>query len=276
MALTLDLQKSAQSLVLSLEKKGIATPPSIDLAFNLDVSGSFDDEHRAGITNTLLTRLVPWAMVFDPDRKLEVFTFSDGRQSAHYVGDVRPDNCEDFVAKHIINRVPGYYGGTDYSYVLDKNLEHFGWTGNAGQGQQSPANQASKPSLFGRLSSMFGGQAPAPAPSVTPATPAATTAPTPGQKRTIIIHVTDGQNSDTQKTLATLSASEKRKDGVYFLFLGVSQQNTKFPFIHELGERFSNVGFVAVNQVAQWVAQSDEVINQALLNDELINWLKAG
>ncbi|MES2943527.1 MAG: hypothetical protein V4772_11725, partial [Pseudomonadota bacterium] len=78
MALSLNLTKAEKSLKLCLQKSGLVEPPQVDLAFVLDVSGSFDDEHRAGVTDALLTRLVPWGMTFDPDRKLDVFSFSSG------------------------------------------------------------------------------------------------------------------------------------------------------------------------------------------------------
>lgn len=255
MALTLDLQKSAQSLMLSLEKQGISQPPRIDLAFNLDVSGSFDDEHRAGVTSTLLSRLVPWAMVFDPDQKIEVFSFSHHASGAHYVGDVTPKNHGDYVRRQIIDKVPGYNGGTDYSYVIEKNLQHFGW---------APAQaESALGSLVGRMGTWFGRQ-----PEAKPEVPAVSPRPT------IIIHVTDGENTDHRRTIEVLRASQNRNDKVYFLFLGVSQQTTPFAFIASLGEQFPNVGFVAVNPVRSWVQQKDEAINQALLTPELIQWLK--
>lgn len=252
MALNLDLNKSAQALQLSLQKAGIITPPQVDLAFNLDVSGSFDDEHQDGLTNALMVRLVPWGMVFDPDKKLDVFTFSDGPGHVHHVGDVTPDTCDDYVRRKIIRKVPGYNGGTDYSYVIERNLEHFGW---------KPTN-GTAPAKRGLFGGMFGGGKSAPNQSAE-------------KRRSIVIHVTDGENSDKRRTEQVLAESEARKDGVYFLFLGVSNQNARFPFIDELGERFGNVGFVGISNVGKWVQQSDEDINRALLGDELLVWLKS-
>lgn len=94
------------------------------------------------------------------------------------------------------------------------------------------------------------------------------------KKRSIVIFVTDGDNSDKQRTEQVLAESEARKDGVYFLFLGVSNGSKSFPFINKLGERFGNVGFVAINDVKAFVQQSDDELNQALLGDELLAWLK--
>jgi hypothetical protein len=243
MAFTLDLEKSAAAFSLSLEKAGILTPPPVDLVFDLDVSGSFDDEHQDGLTNMLLQRLVPWGMVFDPDKKLDVFTFSDSLSHAHYVGEVTPETCGDYVRRNIINKVPGYNGRTDYSYVLEKNLKHFGWI-PSGEKTGGFLGWRSKPKVVEK-------------------------------RRSLVIFVTDGANDDKERTIKVLADSEARGDQVYFMFLGVSNQQTNFRFIDKLGERFGNVGFVAVKNVAEWVKQTDEAINDQLLGEELIDWLKA-
>ena len=83
MALQLDLKKAAKSLRLSLDKAGIAQDVTAEVIIDIDVSGSFEDEHEDGTTELLLTRLVPWGLTFDPDRKLDVFTFSNGAGSVH-------------------------------------------------------------------------------------------------------------------------------------------------------------------------------------------------
>lgn len=251
MALVLNLKKSEQRLRLSLEKVGIVTPPIVELAFDLDVSGSFDDEHKDGTTNDLLTRLVPWGMLFDPDKKLDVFTFSGGSAHAWYVGDVTLDTYEDYISRNIIGKVPGYNGGTDYSYVIEKNLEHFGW-------KPVPVVEQRKKGLFDRL--LSGNKA-----SVSTSVE---------KKRSLVIFVTDGRNDDKIRTKEVLAESEKRGDGIYFLFLGVSSRQDTFDFICELGEEFGNVGFVAIRDIKAFVQRSDDEINQALLGDELIAWLK--
>ncbi len=246
MALTLDLNKSQQALVLNLAKAGVSEPPKVDVAFVMDVSGSFDDEHRQGVTNDLLTRLIPWAALFDPDQKMEVYTFSNGPRNVHHATDVSAKNYAGYVQREIIG-CPGYMGATDYSYVLERVLTDFGW-------------MTEKPKGF--LSRLFGGGE-APAPVAKP-------------RQTLIFFVTDGESADEARTTALLSASQARGDGVYFHFLGVSNQSAQFPYIQGLGDKFSNVGFTAVNRVRQWVQQPDDAINQSLISDELVAWLKAG
>ncbi len=245
MALTLDLNKSQQALVLNLAKAGVTETPQVNVAFVMDVSGSFDDEHRQGVTNDLLTRLIPWAALFDPDQKMEVYTFSNGPRNVHHAADVSAKNYEGYVQREIIG-CPGYMGATDYSYVLERVLTDFGWL------------VAEKPKgLLGRL---FGGGA-AQAPAANP-------------RQTLIFFVTDGESADEARTTELLKTSQARGDGVYFHFLGVSNQSARFPYIQGLGDRFDNVGFTAVNRVRQWVQQPDDAINQALISKELVAWLK--
>jgi len=258
-ALQLNLNKASAGLVLSLQKRGINTPPPMELAFNLDVSGSFDDEHRGGLTQGLLTRLVPWAMVFDPDRKMDVFTFSNGPEHAYYVGEITEKDHEGYIARCIIDRVPGYNRGTDYAHVLRKNLAHFGY----GAGEQ-PAAKPQGGGMFGKL---FGGSKPV-------ATPV-TTAPQT-KKRALVIHVTDGDNNvdDKEPTRRLLRESAERGDQVYFLFIGCSNQPGTFRYIEKLGDEFPNVGLVIVKDTEAFVNMTDEAVNEQLIGDELLEWLK--
>jgi hypothetical protein len=233
-----------------LAKKGVNTPPSAEVAFDLDVSGSFDDEHRGGLTQSLLERLVPWGMVFDPDQQLDIFTFSNGEGHAHRVGQIVPADCEGYVAKRIIDRVPGYSGGTDYSYVLEKNLQQFGWLPSS--------EQAPKKSFFKGL---FGGGNTA---TNQPAT----------KRKSIVLFVTDGDNSDKERTERILRESQARGDQVYFLFIAVSNQGGDFPFLRRIADQFSNTGLVIVRDLAAFTARTDEELNSELIGDELVAWLK--
>lgn len=244
MALTLNLEKSAQALVLSLEKAGIVTPPALEVGFGMDVSKSFEDEHRAGITDRLLTRLVPWGLAFDPDRKLDVFTFSDGPANVQDVGPVDEHNYAGFVPSRIVGKVIGWNGATDYSYLIEKMLSHFGWAGDV----------VKKAGFFGRMlgqkDTVVAGE----------------------KKRSLIIIATDGDNYDHDRTRRVLRESEARGDKVYFLFLGISNQGSRFPFLERIGDEFGNTGFVPVANLRKFLELSDEELNSELLGDELLQW----
>lgn len=246
MALQLNLKKAQATLQLCLEKAGIKTPPAVELALVLDVSGSFEDEHRDGTTNDLLTRLVPWGLTFDPDGKLDVITFSNGAEAVHSVGAVNALNYKGFVADRVVGRVPGWGGGTDYSYAIEAALRSFGWLPSPGK----------KAGFFGRLL----GRQDEPA-SLKP------------KKRSLVLFVTDGDNVDKERTLQVLQASEARRDEVYFLFIGISNQGSRFPFLERIGDNFGNTGFIAIQNLREFVSNSDEELNGRLLSEELIGWL---
>lgn len=249
MALSMNLEKAQASLKLCLNKSGITTPPVVDLAFILDVSGSFEDEHRAGVTNDLMTRLVPWGMTFDPDKKLDVITFSDGERSVHEVGAVTANNYQDYVANKIYDRVPGWCGATDYSYAIEKALKAFGWL------EENTVTK--KAGFFGK---MLGEK------DVTSTTRR-------DRKRSLVIFVTDGDNYDKRRTEEVLRASEARGDQVYFLFLGISNQGSTFPFLEKIGDMFKNTGFAKISNLREFVQKGDDEVNAFLLQPELLEWL---
>lgn len=247
MALQLDLKKSAETLRLSLEKAGVAPGLKAELIFDMDVSGSFEHEHEEGTTSKLIERLVPYGMVLDPDGQMDVFSFSHGKENAHHVGTVTPDSCEDYIIRNVIDKVPGWKGGTTYSYVLERNLQHFGWL---------PREQSG-----GFLSRFFGVSRDEPA-SV--------------KKRSVVIFVTDGENdaSDIDRTIQVLEASERRGDQVYFLFMGACEHAVDFGFLRTIAARFKNTGVVIVRDLDGFVELSDDELNAQLLGPELLQWLR--
>lgn len=247
MTLVVNLEKATEALKLNLQKAGVNTPPELEVGFALDVSGSFEDEHRNGITNDLLTRLVPWGLAFDPDKKVDCFTFSDSAKHVVDVGPITPDNYGDFVRRNVIGRVAGWNGGTDYSYVIERMLSHFGW-----------AEVVEKAGFFGR---MFGQQ---------------DKIVQSGEKRkSLVMFITDGENSDQVRTSQILRTSQARRDQVYFIFIGVSNQGTKFPFLERIGDEFDNTGFCRIGDLRRFVSLSDDELNDQLISDELIAWLKS-
>lgn len=248
MALQLNLQKSARTLRLSLDKAGVAAGVKAELIFDIDVSGSFEHEHKEGTTSRLIERLVPYAMELDPDGQIDVFTFSDGRHNVTHVGTVSPDNCQNYIVRKVVGRVLGWNGGTEYSYVLERNLQHFGWL---------PMPEGAG----GWLSRFFG----------RPAKPEYQ-----DRKRSIVVFVTDGENhtSDHVRTTRILEESEARGDAVYFLFVGACEHDVDFGFIRTVAERFKNTGVVIIRDLDAFVELSDEQLNAQLLGPELIAWLK--
>ena len=242
----LNLDKSTKALKLSLEKKGISAP-ALDVAIAMDVSGSFEDEHEDGTTELLLTRLVPWGLTFDPDRKLDVFTFSNGAGSVQNDGPMDAGNYQGFVRSRVIG-VPGYNGGTGYSHVIEAFLRHFGWIDTVVK------KSGFFGSLLGRKDEVVSGE----------------------KKPSLVIIGTDGDNNepgDKERTMRVLRESEARRDQVYFLFLGISNQGSTFTFLETLGDKFGNTGFVPIPNLRKFNALDDEALNAYLIKDELRDWL---
>ena len=247
MALQLDLNKAAQTLWLSLDKAGVPPNLKAEIVFDMDVSGSFEHEHEEGTTGKLIARLVPYGMVLDPDGKMDVFTFSDGPGHVHLVGTVTPEDSDDYVLRNVVESVPGWKGGTSYSYVLERNLRHFGWL-------------PPEPSVSGFLSRFFGRTA---TPEV--------------KKRSLVIFVTDGENdaSDHDRTIRVLEESEARGDQVYFLFIGACEHDVDFALLKTVAQRFRNTGVVIIRDLDGFVDLSDEELNERLLGPEVIEWLRS-
>jgi len=160
--MAVNFAKSTDVLKNAFLEKGVRSIPRLDVVFDLDVSGSYKEAHKDGSTNKIITRLVPWGLVFDRDKQLDVFTYSNGARNVVRVGEVNALNYEGFVKREVIDKVTGYGGGTDYSYVLEKNLDHFGWTSDGGaqrpllalfntDGDCHPDDESRTDKLFARM-----------------------------------------------------------------------------------------------------------------------------
>ncbi|MBY3155392.1 VWA domain-containing protein [Rhizobium laguerreae] len=227
--------------------------PELEVSSALDVSGSFLEEHRAGLTSTFLTRIVPWGITFDPDGKIDVFTFSNGRANAHYVGAIDASNYENYVRDHIENKVPGWGGATDYSHVLRMILAHFGW----GEREQAPA-AATKLGFFARL---FGG----------PKSDRDERPQDGAPRRAIVFFVTDGVGDDAAETRQVIGEAEREGYGTFFVLVGMS--NSMFPLLESLAADHGNVIFRKVEDIAAFNKMSDENLNEFFLDDKLTKWL---
>lgn len=259
------MQKSAASLRLSLTKAGVdVTKVQSQVVIDLDVSGSFETEHRRGDTTDLVKRFVPWGLVFDMNGEIDVFTFSNGEENAHHVGVVDEKSCDSYVQNNIIGKVPGWNGGTDYSYVLEKNLELFGWIGDEEDGGKP------KGFLWSIFGAIFGSDSDKPA-----------AAGIPGRKETgdmdpsLVVFITDGDNGDKDRTRQVLRESQERGDKVFFQFVGYSTDSAhSFSFLQELADTYGNVGLTIVRNLKAFVSQSDDSLNNVMLSDKLVAWLK--
>ena len=97
------------------------------------------------------------------------------------------------------------------------------------------------------------------------------------RRRSLVLFNTDGGNSDRDRTMRILEESEKRKDEIYFLFIAYADPRRRpdFSFLNEIGDRFGNTGTVVITDLEKFTNLPDEQLNEQLLGDELVGWLKA-
>ncbi len=91
------------------------------------------------------------------------------------------------------------------------------------------------------------------------------------KKRSIVLFVTDGDNSDHAAAKRILEASEARKDEVYVLFIGIG---SGFTFLQKVADKYSNTGLVIVENLKKFVDKSGDEMNDLMIGDELVTWLK--
>jgi hypothetical protein len=61
---------------------------------------------------------------------------------------------------------------------------------------------------------------------------------------------------------------------VYFNFICVGAREREFEFVKQLADEFSNVGYHPITNLREFVGLSDDEINEALISDEMIEWMK--
>lgn len=111
MAIQFNLEKSTQALSFELKKHNVGSINPCQVHMVMDVSGSFRDEHRAGYTQQLLNRFVPFSMLFDKDQVLDSYAFGS---NAKHLPEITSSNFTNYIEKHMpINGVGGC--STDYA-----------------------------------------------------------------------------------------------------------------------------------------------------------------
>lgn len=84
---------------------------------------------------------------------------------------------------------------------------------------------------------------------------------------TLAIFITDGENDDPRE--AEQAIHDSQSENIYWLLVGIGRAN--FRFIESMGDKYKNVGFVAIDDIK---AIDDEDMYDLLLNDELAEWFK--
>lgn len=236
--MAVDLNKRIEKVKIILAKKQLPDVKA-QVAVAFDISGSMRGLYSNGTVQDAAERILALACRFDDNQNLDTWTFSGG---ADALNAITLENYATFVDSEILknNRV-SKWGGTNYFPVMnDIVTEYFA--------DQPAANGISK--LFGMFSSKKQAE------------------PTPSDLYpSYAIIITDGENSDEDKTRALI---EKNADkNIYWQFIGIG--GTRFRFLEQIADQYPNVGLVTVNDLA---AVSDDDLYMQLLNDEFCTWIR--
>lgn len=116
-----NLNLSKDNLALELTKSGVEEIIPCQVSFQLDVSGSFHLEHQQGHTNNLLNRILPFALLFDKDGVLDMFSFSHESKKLTPVTD---SNYSGYITKEVMNQ-DNYNGwSTNYKPAFQHLVEN--------------------------------------------------------------------------------------------------------------------------------------------------------
>jgi hypothetical protein len=239
------LQKEIEKTKFVLQKKDVKNIKA-HVVVDLDVSGSTQDLYASGAFQKAFQRILPVGIVFDDNQEIDVFTFNNGERFNHIETNATQDNFENYIQKHILeNKNVDRWGGTDYAPVLNANLEEFGFY-----------RSTEKKSFFGLFNKKSGERT--------------LTENSKSGHPVIIYFLTDGQNSDQDRTALLLQECEDKHVNAYIQFIGIGEAN--FRFIEELARKHNNVGFAHLREFEKIV--DGDAFTDIILNDELCNYLR--
>ena len=256
MSLSFPLHKATESLKLELQKRSVDTIIPCQVKMAMDVSGSFDDEHRQGYTQDLMNRFMPFALIFDKDGVIDSYTFAS---KAGRLPKIDKDNFDSYIQNKVINCY-GYNGGTCYKPVLELIAEDASPHDIVTGGQDGVA--AKPAGFFGKL---FGKKDVPEQPAIAPTT-------IKGEvEKELVFFVTDGDASDTDKAKEFIQ--KMGKDNIFFVFISVGDQDIKL-----FKESFENTPYsiyfkLTKDQIRDLHSWSDEKMYDLLLKPSLIAWM---
>lgn len=268
-----EMNSAIQSLGDRYKEVGISTPPIVHLIFDLDVSFSCVPHHIDGSTDVLLSRLIPWATLSSPGQQIALFTFSGKMESVCHVASLDVHNCENFIAKHVVNKVPGWKRSTDYSHVLRGNMHFF----------LQKAKEVRTKALSSKFGDVGGGNVEAMKRAFR--TPPLVQNPSQQkvQKEKVFIMIaSDGspRDSDYQETIAMLTEMQTHTGTFFVAFLAcatsdVTHEWQRFEFLRYLERSFPLcVELHEVGDLETFASLSDEALNKKLITKKVAAWLR--
>lgn len=252
MAISLEMTKNVEKLSLELKKRDVQTIIPCQVKMAMDVSGSFDDEHRGGYTQHLLNRFVPFALLFDKDGVIDAYAFSHHSQSLPLIDS---DNYANYIRKEVIG-CDVYNGGTSFAPVIGQILNDA-----SPKSQERVVQRTEKSSgilgLFGKKKVVE----------------EKVVVNTGHKEKELVFFVTDGESSDPDQSRKLIEQASK--DNVFFVFISVGSSDIRL-----FKQSFENTPYsiylrFTKAELQQLSQLSDEDLYEKLLKPSLIAWMNA-
>lgn len=222
-----DLTKRAQTAGVVLAKKGLASPPVLQVGFNIDISGSMSDEFADGSVQKVMDQLHGIAMKFDDDGSFQVFKFDD---KADYVGECGQESYGKYIRESKIT----VRGGTAYSPFIKLITEHY-----------FPAKSGGFGGLFKK-------------PQSTSNTPVLILTITDGAP------MSEGYRVEDQLARIRPALVAAQNHPIYWHFVGINNQGEQFEVLQKLADDLPNVGFIKMNNFNK---SDEELYNEVLCDE---------
>lgn len=252
MSIKFDLNKSTEALSFTLVKNNVSTIVPCQVHVVMDVSGSFEDEHRAGYTQQLLNRFVPFSMLFDKDKVLDSYAFA---ARAKKLPEINANNFHNYIQKHVPYNGAGVGFTTNYAEAFEFMVE-------STKGESTVTKTVTK-AASGFWNKLMGKT------ETTQVTQQV--AGSYSQDKHLFFFVTDGvpdSASDARQALDALM-----QDNVFIVFISIS--NGKIGFLEKFATEpyalYLNYTPAALRNLEN--VSDAELYGQLLAAPQLVNWM---
>lgn len=243
---TINLQKKAEAVTVSLAKKGITKTPPLRVVADYDVSGSMQGLFRRGVVQKAADQVLGIAFKFDDDGQVDSFIF-DSRSA--YVGTASEDDYGTFVEDTILSR-SDLWSSTDYGVCLKQNMDFL-----FGAGVKSKVFEPGKKGLFGVGKGKW----------------VEKTAKSEGKDPALVLFFTDGtpDRGLRDDSFRIIKDAQDKKLPVYFALIGIGGE--RFEVLKKLADDYDNCGFV---NLSQFDMSDAALYDQLVGTDEFIAFLR--
>ena len=270
MAFQLPMVKKAEALQLVMEKKEINSIHPSQVHVVMDVSGSFDDEHRNGYTQELLDRLIPFAILFDKDKTIQSIAFAT---HAETLPDIDESNYSDYIQK-VVRRCGVYNGGTYFGRafreMLDATVTSVKNPSKTITRTEERVEERQVDSLFGRL---FGKTEKVVTTVEVQQEVDGGYTKTPDGDKHIMFFVTDGDTFEEQDALHQGQLLIEKNPNIFVVFVSTHNRAIRFLESNYKGRSNSDYLNLTVDQLRNLSSQSDEQMYEWLLTDSFKAWM---